>query len=79
MGKQGFYLVTLFVGITLPNSAVAYIGPGAGLSAIGTFLAVIGAVLLLVVGFVWYPMKRVLRWLRAKRNAEGNDSANPRS
>ena len=41
--------------------ALAYIGPGAGISAIGTFFAVIGAVVLLIVGFLWYPVKRMLR------------------
>ena len=40
--------------------ANAYIGPGAGLSAIGSVLAFIGACLLVIVGFVWYPVKRLL-------------------
>ena len=46
-------------------SALAYIGPGAGLSAIGSVLALIGATLLLIVGFVWYPFKRLLRRRKA--------------
>jgi hypothetical protein len=44
-----------------PDAALAYIGPGAGLSAIGTLVALVGAVLLAIVGFVWYPIKRMLR------------------
>ncbi len=44
-----------------PQLAHAYIGPGAGLSAIGTLVALIGAVLLAIVGFIWYPLKRLLR------------------
>jgi Na+/melibiose symporter-like transporter len=43
------------------NPAFAYIGPGAGLTAIGTFFGVVGAVVLLIVGFLWYPVKRMLR------------------
>ena len=73
-----FWGAVLIAGIVLPNSALAYIGPGAGLSAIGTFLAVVGAVILLIVGFVWYPVKRLLRWLRAKRSADTNE-IDPRS
>lgn len=46
---------------SLPGAAEAYIGPGAGLSAIGSLLALIGAVLLAIVGFVWYPVRRLLR------------------
>jgi type VI protein secretion system component VasK len=53
-------LATLLFAV--PQSAEAYVGPGAGLTAIGTSVALIGAVLLAIVGFVWYPIKR----LRAK-------------
>ncbi len=72
-------LAALFFGIALPSSALAYIGPGAGLSAIGTFLAVVGAFLLLIVGFIWYPVKRLLRGLKAKKKADDNASADPKS
>jgi hypothetical protein len=41
--------------------AAAYMGPGAGLSAIGTLLALVAALCLAIVGFVWYPLKRVFR------------------
>ncbi len=51
----------LLLSLTVASPAAAYIGPGAGLSAIGTIAALVGAVLLLLVGFVWYPMKRLLR------------------
>ena len=50
---------------------IGYIGPGSGLAAFGSLLAVLGAVILVVIGFVWYPVKRALRaWkaLRAKRS-----------
>jgi len=40
---------------------LGYIGPGAGLSAVGAFLAVIAAVFVALFGFVWYPVKRLLR------------------
>lgn len=52
-------LTVIFAGMASP--ALAYIGPGAGIGAIGTFFAVIGAVVLLIVGFLWYPVKRMLR------------------
>lgn len=44
----------------LPESAMAYIGPGAGLSAFGTVIAVIVAACLAIAGFVWYPVKRYM-------------------
>lgn len=65
------YLSALLVLATtsLPGAAEAYIGPGAGLSAIGSLLALIGAVLLAIVGFVWYPVRRLLRRGKAGKGA----------
>jgi type VI protein secretion system component VasK len=51
-----------------PQSAEAYIGPGAGISVIGTVIALIGAVLLAIIGFIWYPMKRLLARKKGKTN-----------
>lgn len=62
--------------LATPNVAEAYIGPGAGLSAIGTIIALVGAILLAVVGFVWYPVKRVLR-KRAERRAKAQKTDKP--
>jgi hypothetical protein len=50
-----------FAAIVIADPALAYVGPGAGLTAIGTMVAVIAALVLAVVGFVWYPLKRMMR------------------
>jgi flagellar biogenesis protein FliO len=50
----------------MPQAAVAYVGPGAGLTAIGTMIALIAALLLALMGFVWYPVKRMLRARKAE-------------
>jgi hypothetical protein len=55
--------------VLLPESAAAYIGPGAGLSAIGIALALVATVALAVVGFLWYPAKRLYRHLFGKSDA----------
>ncbi len=54
-------------------SAEAYIGPGAGISAIGTVVALFGAILLAIVGFVWYPVKRLLRTRKRESNHEADE------
>ena len=51
----------LVLAMSVVAPAAAYIGPGAGLSAIGLVLAMVAALGLAVVGFVWYPVKRLLR------------------
>ena len=60
--------------LTLATPAHAYVGPGAGLSAIGIVVGLISAVLLGVVGFIWYPVKRLLK-LRRERAAQTGDDA----
>ena len=53
------------------RNAEAYIGPGTGLTAIGAFLALIVGVLVAIFGFVWYPVKRLLR--KNKRRSKSED------
>lgn len=50
--------------------AQAYIGPGAGLTAIGSFLALILAVVVAIVGFLWYPIKRMLKKRKSNKDNE---------
>ena len=51
-------LITALVLAIQPGAAMAYIGPGVGLGAIGAILGVIGAVFLAIFAVVWYPIKR---------------------
>lgn len=55
---------------------LAYLGPGGALSAIGAFLALLAAVALALVGFVWYPLKRFLSW-RRERNKPNDATVTP--
>jgi hypothetical protein len=49
---------------------MAYIGPGAGLGAIALTVGLVLGVALLLVGFLWYPLKRIL-W-KNKGGGQGN-------
>ena len=69
--ELGFSSGLLALGIIL-----AYIGPGAGLAAFGSLLTVLGAAVLMVVGLVWYPVRQVLRKLRARRMKEPSSPEN---
>ena len=62
-----------FLELCVPGHTPAYIGPGAGLSAIGTVIALIGGILLAIVGFVWYPIKRFMG-KRKEDISENNES-----
>ena len=68
--KWHLFVCILCVG---PSVAEAYIGPGAGISAIGSFLALLGGIVLAIVGFVWFPLKRRFSRNKVKENAESDD------
>ena len=53
-------ILLAFFTLVIPEYALAYIGPGAGITAIGTVIALLGAIILAIVGFIWYPLKRFL-------------------
>lgn len=74
---QGLYrmfsivLSVMVVVLISPLSGYSYVGPGAGLSVVGTIIALIAAIILAVVGFVWYPIKRILaKWKGNQKTPE---------
>ena len=66
--KAGLALVAVLWAVP----ALAYIGPGVGITAIGSFLALVAGVVVAIFGFIWYPVKRMLR-----RQRQSPDGARP--
>jgi membrane protein implicated in regulation of membrane protease activity len=60
--------------LAAPKGTIAYIGPGAGIAAIGTVIALIGGILLAIVAFLWYPIKRLLAKVKQKRMNDQEDT-----
>jgi hypothetical protein len=63
--------------ILFPFGAEAYIGPGAGLSALGTLAAVAGALLVAVVGIILFPIRILLKRLRRVQGTNSSDAPRP--
>lgn len=63
----GRFLTAAWLLMLVSLPVYAYVGPGAGLSAIGSLLALGLALLAAFIGFIWYPLKR----LRQKRKGDG--------
>jgi hypothetical protein len=57
--------------LALTSPTYAYIGPGAGIGAIGTVVAFFVALFLLIVGFVWYPLQRLARRMGRMNRRDG--------
>ena len=62
-----------------PDTAFAYGGPGSIVSGVGAFFAVLAAIIASLFGFVWFPVKRLFRWMRgdARRNKAGHGHEAP--
>ena len=56
-----FTVILLTVLLFQPYLLLAYVGPGTGMSAIGTFIAFIFGIFVAILGFIWYPIKRLLK------------------
>ena len=56
-----FKVVLFFLVALSPLSAQAYVGPGLGAGAIASILGILLAFIMLLVGVVWYPLKRFLK------------------
>lgn len=59
----------ILIAIISPSISIAYIGPGAGLSAFGSLFALFAAIIIAVFGFIWFPIKRLFKNLKQKKSA----------
>jgi hypothetical protein len=60
-------VIALFAAV--PLLAHAYVGPGAGLGMIASLLAVVGAMLLSIVGLILWPWRMLKKHLQTKSAA----------
>ncbi len=68
-------LLTLYAAAlaSVSTEVAAYVGPGAGITAIGSILALLGGILLAVIGFAWYPLKRFFRSRFRNKDKDDNN------
>lgn len=68
-------LAALALGATallVPDTAVAYGGPGSVISGIGALLAAVAAIGAAIFGFLWFPLKRLYQKLSGEDEEEGD-------
>lgn len=69
MKMNRLIISTAFIILLFPISAMAYLGPGATISSIGALLAAIAGIIVAIFGFLFYPIRRLLR----KRKKKSSD------
>lgn len=77
LARLGGGSLALLVAVAISDPALAYVGPGLGLSAIGAVVGLVAAFVLAIVGFIWYPIRRLRRGRReaqAARSTRGESA-----
>ena len=59
--KQALVLSFLVSALLVAAPASAYMGPGAGLGMLGSVVAVVGAVLIALVGIIILPVRMIMK------------------
>ena len=65
--SKNFVAFIFAISLTYSPFAMAYIGPGLGSGAVAAVLGTVAGLLMLIVGVVWYPLKRLISYLRSKK------------
>ena len=62
-----YYFTVLFCSLMIyPSIAFAYLGPGLGTGMVISILGIVAAILMLIVGVIWYPIKRLFKFIYKK-------------
>jgi len=67
--KFSIFLLLALTFLCFANDAAAYIGPGAGLSVLGSLWAVVVAIVVALFALLTWPLRALWRRLRVKRAA----------
>ena len=67
-------ILTVLIVAAMADPAFAYMGPGAGLSFIGSLVALVTAVFAGIFGFIWFPIKRMLKGRGKQKDAGGPEA-----
>ena len=59
--------ILTFLLSTISTQAYAYVGPGMGAGAVAVVLGIAGGILMLLVGVIYYPLKKLIKKLRKSK------------
>ena len=65
-------LKTIFIFFSFVSAAYAYLGPGVGGGVIAATIGVIVAIIAALFGLIWFPVKRLLKKRKEKKENQQN-------
>jgi len=66
-------LLSIFIFLLISPAAFAYIGPGAGISVLGSLLGILGTIVVAIGAILFWPIRKLLK----RRKAAAASQANP--
>ena len=70
-------LGTLILLLLMSNLADAYVGPGAGISVLGSLLSILATIFVAIGAIIFWPVRKYLKRRKARLNAaDGMQAAN---
>ena len=70
-------LLTLLLLIQI-NTAMAYVGPGAGISVLGSLLSILATIFVAIGAIIFWPLRKYLKRRKARRETPlSTESAKP--
>jgi hypothetical protein len=70
-------LVFLIIALLLSSPLSAYIGPGAGISVLGSLLGIIVTIVVAIGAIIMWPLRKLLKKRRAGPSEEPRGEPNP--
>jgi hypothetical protein len=74
--KTALKLLALLPLLLLTNSAVAYVGPGAGISVLGSLLGILATIFVAIGAIIFWPIRKFMKRRKARLNTEASANDN---
>ena len=61
--------------LAMVSPALAYIGPGAGISVLGSLLSILATIVVAIGAIIFWPLRKFMKRRKARREAAGGAEA----
>jgi len=68
-------LLGIFLLLLLPVPVLAYIGPGAGISVLGSLLGILGTIVIAIGAILFWPIRKMMKRRKAAAAATEPESS----
>lgn len=75
MIKTATLILLAFILLAPVSSALAYIGPGAGISVLGSLLSILATIFVAIGAIIFWPLRKYMKRRKARRESPPGTAA----